>query len=103
MAKPHLSDKQCNLVESLLRHHLPKNTEVWVFGSRTSSHHKPFSDLDLFIKSTSPINKISLIECESALEESSFPYKVDLMDWSCINEEFRQIIAINPHFLWLTI
>ncbi len=100
MNKPHLSKDQCELVESLLRDHLPKGAEIWVFGSRTSSHHKPFSDLDLYVKSSSPISKNSLTQCDYALEESNFPYKVDLLDWSCIQETFREVIEDNPHFLW---
>lgn len=103
MTEPHLTKDQCVLIESILRHHLPKNTEIWVFGSRTTSHHKPFSDLDLFIKSVSSINKNSLTQCEYTLEASSFPYKVDLLDWSSVNKKFRQVIENNPHFLWFII
>jgi type I restriction enzyme S subunit len=30
---------------------------------------------------------------EEAFSDSDLPYKVDLVDWSAISEEFRQIVA----------
>lgn len=56
--------------------------DVWCFGSRANETHNKFSDLDLLIESkTAQLTKLkSLIsKIREDLEESNFPYKVDLV------------------------
>ena len=102
MKKPNLTEEQSQLVQTILRNHIPKNSEVWVFGSRATPSCKPFSDLDLFLKSAESIDKKIGVECAFAFEESAFPYKVDLVDWEKISPSFREVINNNAHFLWFT-
>jgi hypothetical protein len=98
-----MTNEHLALVQSILCSALPKTSEVWIFGSRATKTVKPFSDLDLFIKSSEEINNAVLAQCAFALEESNLPYKVDLLDWSKINQNFQNIISNNPHFILFTV
>lgn len=54
---------------------------VWLFGSRATGKYKPFSDIDLLyeIKPGAIIDDGMLFDIKSQLEESDFPYKIDLV------------------------
>ncbi len=97
--QPNMRDEHFALVQSILCRTLPKNSEIWIFGSRATEKIKPFSDLDLFIKSHEKISDETLTQCAFALEESNLPYKVDLLDWSKISQNFQNIILNSPHFI----
>lgn len=64
--------------------------ETFVYGSRATGKHRPYSDLDLCIKG-SP-DKRTLRQFQDALEESDLPYKVDVVLWTEISDEFKQKI-----------
>jgi len=100
---PNITDDQHQLLQFILCQYLPKNSEVWIFGSRATQSTKPYSDLDLFIKSQEKINETALTQCAFALEESYLPYKVDLLAWSQIKPALQKIIADGPHFILFTV
>ena len=82
------------IVQGILREHLPVDVQVWVFGSRTNWTTKDSSDLDLALESA---KASSATKCSRALkdafEDSALPYTVDVVD---INrhqrDSFRQIV-----------
>ena len=45
-----LDQTERKIVNQILRKHIPNDVEVWVFGSRATNSAKPFSDLDLALK-----------------------------------------------------
>ena len=63
---------------------------AFVFGSRTKGTAKKFSDLDLLIKD--PIDSCALIHLKNEFEESTILYKVDVVLWDKIDDNFRSII-----------
>lgn len=81
------------LIQAILAKHLPKNTSVWAFSSRTKHNARKFSDLDLAIDAQQPLSHHILLDLASDFEESSLPYKVDLIDWKTTAESFKKIIA----------
>lgn len=80
------------IVRRLLARHVP-GLEVWAFGSRVSGRAGKHSDLDLCIRTANPLSFTAMGLMEEAFSDSDLPYKVDLVDWSAISEEFRQIVA----------
>lgn len=66
--------------------------EVLVFGSRVMGTHKPFSDIDICLKGKTALPHALLSELKSALDESSLPYKVDLLDYHRISDSFRKVV-----------
>lgn len=66
--------------------------EVWAFGSRAKWTAKEFSDLDLAIISDRPIPFKIISSIEEDLSEAPLPYKVDILDWAKVSEDFKKII-----------
>ncbi len=61
-----------------------------VFGSRVKNSAHKFSDLDLCIMEDLPSNIIFKIEED--FRESDLPFKVELLEWHKISEDFRRSI-----------
>lgn len=83
---PHLE-----IVKQILSRHIPQCT-VWVFGSRVGGMVKPHSDLDLAVLTDRPLDLHSLGNLREAFENSDLPIRVDIVDWSTITDEFRDVI-----------
>lgn len=66
--------------------------DVLVFGSRYKNRQKIYSDLDLAFDCGSAISFKRLQEITEAFQESLLPYRVDIIDYRSISEEFRKII-----------
>lgn len=87
-----LTDEQLSLLQTILREHLSHETHVWLFGSRATGKAKPYSDIDLAIDTGKPLSLDRLAKMADAFESSALPYKVDIVDWHAIDDNFRAII-----------
>jgi type I restriction enzyme S subunit len=85
-----LTPDQRAQVQSLLARHLP-DTTVWAFGSRVSFKARPDSDLDL-VAFTRPDQKPAVAALREAFEESDLPFRVDLLEWDDLPENFKKNI-----------
>ena len=87
-----VSADELKLIQQILQEYIPEKT-VWAFGSRVHGHHlKPFSDLDLAIIETEPMDSTLYQNILDAFSESNLPFKVDIVDWARIKPTFRSII-----------
>ena len=66
--------------------------EIWVFGSRIAGNAKKFSDLDLVIITKRPLPTLTMALLKEDFSQSDLPFKVDVLDWSTISEEFKRHI-----------
>lgn len=68
-----------------------KGAKVWAFGSRATGRHRPFSDVDLLFEGPTgrPIDDGFLYDIKTNLEESDFPFKLDLVNRSQLAESYR--------------
>ena len=73
-----LSPAQRREVSEILLRFVPEY-QVMIFGSRVSGGAKPFSDLDLSIKSDKPLPLNRLSELKLAFTESNLPFRVDVV------------------------
>jgi predicted nucleotidyltransferase len=89
-----ISPEDLQIVQSILDTFLPHD-EVWAFGSRVTGKARQFSDLDLAIISQKPLDFDNYAALKEALSESSLPFKVDVVDWATISDEFKEIIKQN--------
>ena len=80
------------IVQGILREHLPVDVKVWVFGSRTNWTTKDSSDLDLALDGESKLSHKLLGALKGAFEDSTLPYTVDVVDLNQIGDSFRQIV-----------
>jgi predicted nucleotidyltransferase len=79
------------IIKEILQRLAP-DCEVRAFGSRFKRTAKSYSDLDLAIVGSEklPFKKISAVRI--AFEESTLPYRVDVLDWQSISPEFQKVI-----------
>ena len=80
------------VVQNILRTHLPAGFKVWAFGSRANWTTKDSSDLDLAVEGSARLDHRALARLEAAFEESNLPFTVDVVDLNTVNHVFRQIV-----------
>ena len=81
----------------LLEKYLPYTT-VWAYGSRATGYAQPWSDLDLVVFSNAEQkHRISMLK--EALEESNLSFRVDLLEWDSLPDNFKTNIANSVHVL----
>ncbi|QXE91006.1 nucleotidyltransferase domain-containing protein [Geomonas subterranea] len=85
-----ITPEQRKSVMSLLQGYIP-DTEVWAYGSRVKWTSRPASDLDLVVFAA-PGQREPVSALKEAFEESSLPFRVDVMIWDEIPENFRKNI-----------
>ena len=67
-----------------------EKVEIYLFGSRARGDNTPFSDVDIALLASKDMSdKMTILR--DILEESNFPYKVDLVDLSS-NKELLEIV-----------
>ena len=90
-----ITAKELSIVQQILKQYLPSNARVWVFGSRSLGKATLYSDLDLTIalSKQATLTLDTLAALQTAFEFSDLPYKVDLVDWNQISEEFKMAIS----------
>lgn len=86
-----ISPEQKDIIRQILGEYVP-NREVMVFGSRTSSGSKPYSDLDLAIMGNEPVELSTLALLKEAFAESDLPFRVDVLQWCRTSPEFKRVI-----------
>ncbi len=87
-----IEPRHLDTVREILRSHIP-DLAVRAFGSRARGGSKPHSDLDLVVMTTAPLPMPVKVRLEEAFAESSLPFKVDVLYWDEVAENFRQLIA----------
>ena len=80
------------IVQDILREHLPAGFRVWVFGSRANWKTKDSSDLDLAMEGADALDYKAMVGLEVAFEESDLPYTVDVVDLNAVSPEFKNIV-----------
>jgi predicted nucleotidyltransferase len=66
-----------------------RDVRVYVFGSTISGGSRRSSDIDVAIEPRAPLPPRVWSELREALEESTVPYEVDLVDLSAVTPAFR--------------
>lgn len=67
------------------------NYKTFIFGSRATGKLRHFSDFDLGILGQKKIPGHILEKIREDLENSSIPYKVDVVDFNKVSTEFRSL------------
>jgi predicted nucleotidyltransferase len=85
-----LDQRDRETLVALVSRHLPRTT-VWAFGSRVKGNSHPWSDLDLVaFAGAEQRAQVSLLK--EALEESNLPFRVDLLEWEGLPDNFKETI-----------
>ncbi|MBU1367085.1 MAG: nucleotidyltransferase domain-containing protein [Candidatus Omnitrophica bacterium] len=86
-----VAPRYLKMILRILKKHIP-NYEVRAFGSRVKGTVKKYSDLDLAIVEKTKLPKKILHLLREEFQESDLPFRVEIMDWQAISDEFRKII-----------
>jgi len=87
-----LEEKHLNTVRQIVEQHV--DARVWqpiIFGSRASGNASKYSDIDIGFLGPRPMSQQVLYRVMDDLEESDLPYKVDVVDFFEVEEDFRRI------------
>ncbi len=79
-----LTDRDINTIHSIFSKY-PEVQEVHIFGSRAKGIQKPGSDIDLAIMNPG-VNEMIVTKLLSDFEESSLPYKIDLIYFPALKQ-----------------
>ena len=74
--------------------------DVYLFGSRASGRPRATSDVDVAIDAVAPLPPGVLATLREALEESTVPYRVDVVDLAETDSDFRERIR-REGVLWI--
>jgi len=69
-----------------------QRVRIWLFGSSATGDARPRSDIDVAIEADSPIPGAILSEIADALEESTVPYVVEVVDLANAGDALRQSV-----------
>ena len=71
--------------------------DFYIYGSRAKGTHRKYSDLDLCYKGDMTRHEKALLEMD--LEESNLPFRVDLVSWNKISDDFKSCIENDMKLL----
>jgi type I restriction enzyme S subunit len=87
-----VSPLELSLIQSILKKHAP-DCEARAFGSRYKWTANDYSDLDIALAGGKKLTLKKLCAVKDAFEESTLPFRVDVLDWNAVSAEFREIIS----------
>lgn len=93
-----VSGKHLETIRRILAEYVG-NCEVRAFGSRIGQTAKKHSDLDVAVVGTKKMNQRTKMLLREAFEESDLPFRVDVIDYNTISDEFRAIIDAKYEIL----
>ena len=86
-----LDPKYIDFIKETILAEIP-NVEIYIFGSRMQGNELEYSDVDITLKDKEKISIESILKLRIKFENSTFPYKVDIVDLKNLKDEFRGII-----------
>lgn len=87
MSNPRLT----SAIKTLVTPYLPDDSySVVLFGSRVKGRNRAFSDVDIGIMGPRPLPGKAYSDIIDALEQSDFPYRVDVVDFSCVSDRVKK-------------
>jgi len=88
-------------VEQVIRRALgARRTDVYLFGSWARGIQRPTSDIDVAIGASEPLPPGLLASLRETLEESTIPYRVDVVDLAEADPAFRERVQRDGR-LWI--
>ena len=86
-----ISKNDLRIIKNILKTHIP-GCEVRVFGSRYIGNAREYSDLDIIVVGKSKLGLTALSDLKELFAESDLPFRVDILDWHAVTQEFRNVI-----------
>ncbi|MDR0517136.1 MAG: nucleotidyltransferase domain-containing protein [Fibromonadaceae bacterium] len=93
-----VSKAELKIIKDILLASVP-DCKVKAFGSRTKNTFKQNSDLDLAVVGSGKLGFSKMGELKLSFEESNLPFRVDVLDYNSISQNFKNIIDKSFEFL----
>ncbi len=87
------------LIKNAAKRYLAGDYKLFLFGSRTARENRAFSDIDVGVLAGEKIPGRTMIKIQEELEESRIPFKVDLVDFAAVSDQFRNVALKNIQYL----
>ncbi len=78
-------------IKAIISKHLSPQDRIFIFGSHATGTARKWSDIDVGLSSPFPLKLNLLAHIDEELEDSDIPYKVDVVDFNRVSEEFKNI------------
>jgi predicted nucleotidyltransferase len=72
---------------------------AFIFGSQANKQELSRSDIDLGILADNEIPAINMFKISKAIEDLPMLYKIDLVDFTQVNSDFRAVALKNVEWL----
>ena len=95
-----IEKEQLDIIREILKKYVP-HAQIRIFGSRYKNTNKEYSDVDIVIIDSEKIDILKYTKLKEEFEESNLKYRVDIVDWNQITEEFRKEIEKGYYVLEL--
>jgi len=89
-----LEDIYIEFIKNTISAVLP-DVEIFIYGSRVQGKARKYSDVDIALKGE--IEFKDLLKVKALFEDSTFPYKVDIVDLDNLKPDFLNIIKNDLH------
>jgi len=90
-AHPRTANNDIDAAMRIAGHELgAQPARIYLFGSRARGNPARASDIDIAILPDAPLEPGTLARIRDALEESTIPYEVEVIDLSAVDEAFRR-------------
>jgi len=91
-----IDSKTTLILKQIVNKYLPSDLyEVFIFGSRATDKNRRFSDIDLGIKGPKSLTPKEYILIKGELDDSDIPYRIDLVDFTKVSDNFKQATKNN--------
>lgn len=85
-----MSEEQFEILNRMVLLPLKQHgAKVFIFGSRATGQHHPYSDVDLLYKADTSFPSGFIAKIQEAIEESRFPFTVDLVAEENLASSYR--------------
>lgn len=86
-----LEDRYKDFIKTTIENILG-NVEIYIYGSRVQGKAQKYSDVDIALKWAYVIPIEKIIRLKAVFHDSTFPYKVDIVDIKTLSDKFLKII-----------
>jgi uncharacterized protein len=78
------------------------NVGIVLFGSRAKGTNAANSDVDIGLLHNEPLNRVKISLLREKIENMNIIYKVDIVDFAVVTDEFRNN-ALKDAVVWKTL
>jgi predicted nucleotidyltransferase len=95
-----MKNKYLNIAKKIILSHLNcDEVNVFLFGSRVRNDSRRNADMDIGLLAKKAIDQRTIRKITDDLQDSLVPYHFDLIDFSKVNENFKNI-ALKEIIIW---